>query len=108
MRRLLIAALIIAGCRGSGDIAGAAIATAVALTASGVSRAVGGCYASCPTGTVCNEITGLCETLPCRGLCAENETCDESGVIAKCVNKSPDIIITNEKEIEPPKLQPEE
>lgn len=59
------------------DPVGAAIsATAVALTASAVSRANGGCFSQCPNGTVCNEQTGLCEALPCKGLCGEGQACD--------------------------------
>jgi hypothetical protein len=46
-----------------------------ALTSSAISKASGGCYAQCPTGSKCNESTGLCEELPCRGHCADNEQC---------------------------------
>jgi hypothetical protein len=65
--------------------AGAATATAVALAASAGSRALGGCYAICQQGEVCNAHSGLCETLPCHGLCAGGEKCDEGFFGDKCV-----------------------
>jgi hypothetical protein len=46
-----------------------------ALTSSAISAASGGCYAQCPPETKCIEQTGLCQELPCRGRCAENEQC---------------------------------
>jgi hypothetical protein len=90
---------------------GAAVASAVILagTASAVSRATGGCYADCVHGTACNEATGLCEVLPCRGLCDETQECDETGAVPKCVKKKADITITTEKEdTTPPQSQPPE
>ena len=72
--------------------------TTIAATSSGISRATGGCYAGCPAGTVCNSVNGLCEVLPCRGLCSDDQDCDESGIVAKCVRKKADITITTEKE----------
>ena len=99
--------LPIAGCSAQG----AAVASALIVSgaASAISRASGGCYAACPTGTVCNEQNGLCEVLPCRGLCSEDQDCDESGPIAKCVARKADITITTEKEdVDPPETQPPE
>ena len=109
MRRFLIM-LVLAGCGGnSANVVGAIMTTAVAATASGISRANGGCYAGCPPGTVCNENTGFCEVLPCRGLCSEDQACDESGPVAKCVARAADIVITTEKEDEGvPESQPPE
>jgi hypothetical protein len=71
----------LAGCRAApGAITNAIIGSAIGLGAAGYSRAEGGCYAACPTGTACNEVTGLCEELPCRGQCGTNEVCTEAGV----------------------------
>ena len=75
-----------AGCAASSAAVGSAVMTsAVAVGASAVSRAQGGCYAACPDGTACNEKTGLCDELPCRGRCAPNQRCDKRGPIEKCV-----------------------
>jgi hypothetical protein len=74
-----------AGCGNSGNMASAVIGTTIAVAASGVSRSQGGCYASCPPGTTCNEKTGYCESLPCRGQCKANEQCVESGLQSKCI-----------------------
>jgi hypothetical protein len=59
-----------------------------AVVSAFVSRAQGGCYAGCPAGTLCNPETGLCEELPCRGLCGWNELCQGSGLSARCVSAS--------------------
>ena len=97
MIRPLLVVLLATSCGASGSqIATAAVASAVALTASGISRSTGGCYASCPTGTTCNSVTGLCDVLPCRGVCDEDQECDDTGPIAKCVAKKADIQITTE------------
>lgn len=85
----LVSGLLISGCvtqaGAVSPVAGAAIMSTVALGAAGVSRAGGGCYASCPTGTVCNARTGLCDTLPCRGRCSSTERCETTGLLEKCV-----------------------
>ena len=70
---------------GSGGVADALVNTAIAVTASGVSRANGGCYAACPTGTTCDPTTGYCVSLPCRGRCKANEQCVENGIDGQCV-----------------------
>lgn len=91
MRRMFAAALVfafaLAGCRGANPrvVQAAVVATALGLGASAVSRATGGCYSQCPTGTACNEKSGFCEVLPCRDLCDEDEKCDE--VTDSCVKK---------------------
>jgi hypothetical protein len=55
---------------------GTAVAnTAVAIGASAVQRATGGCYSACVPGTTCNPRTGLCDPLPCRGECLATEEC---------------------------------
>ncbi|MBN1207899.1 MAG: hypothetical protein JXB05_23750 [Myxococcaceae bacterium] len=75
------------GCRGggSGGVAEAVIGTTIAVASAGVSRSQGGCYASCPTGTTCDENTGYCVALPCRGQCKAHEQCVESGLQSRCV-----------------------
>jgi hypothetical protein len=106
-RGLCIVLLSLAGCGGQG----AAVASALIVSgaASAISRASGGCYAACPVGTTCNEQSGLCETLPCRGICEDDQVCDESGPIAKCVPKRIDLEIRTEKEdTAPPETQPPE
>jgi hypothetical protein len=50
-------------------------AVGAAVGAAAVSRATGGCVASCPPGTACNQATGLCDTMPCRDLCKPDEVC---------------------------------
>jgi hypothetical protein len=82
--------LVLSGCVGnaSGAIATAAFNTGVALGASAISRSQGGCYAACPTGTTCNEATGYCDPLPCRGECAPFEECIEDKLVYQCIARS--------------------
>jgi hypothetical protein len=47
-------------------------------------RAAGGCYATCPVGTTCDEATGYCLPLPCRGRCRSDERCVELGLEERC------------------------
>jgi hypothetical protein len=70
---------------GTGGVADALVNTAIAATASGVSRANGGCYAACPPGTTCDPNTGYCVTLPCRGRCKAHEQCVENGLDGQCI-----------------------
>jgi hypothetical protein len=63
----------------AGQSVGAAIGGAAA------SRALGGCVASCPPGTVCNTQTGLCDRVPCGGRCAPEELCDND----RCIPLAP-------------------
>jgi hypothetical protein len=94
MRRVVILAIVL-GCTtakfgkvmGSGVSTGvgATVTTAAALAASAGSRALGGCYAVCQQGEICNARSGLCETLPCRGLCGAGEKCEEGLFSDKCV-----------------------
>ncbi len=111
MRALVLAGLLpllscvghgAAGANASAQVANAAIGTALGLTAAGVSRASGGCYASCPVGTTCNEKTGYCEELPCRGQCGPNEVCETSGhAVPTCVSaKMPELKIGRTQEPE--------
>lgn len=105
---------MLSGCKAAPHaITNAVIGTALAATASGVSRATGGCYASCPTGSVCNGETGLCEQMPCDGRCAVNERCEISGITDRCVPRHiPDLVITDDtpapRDIEAPPDEPPE
>ena len=83
----LLAATMCLSCHtgSSSTMAGALIMTPLALGASAVSRAQGGCYAVCQQGERCNEKTGYCEALPCRGLCSASETCEEGFFGVKCL-----------------------
>ena len=85
MRSLAILVACFVGCRASGEVAEAIIATSVALTASAVSRSQGGCFSMCLPGTVCNEAIGTCEVLPCRGECASGESCERTSSGDRCV-----------------------
>lgn len=82
----------------------AALNLAVGVGAAAVSRAGGGCYASCPTGTTCNPKTGLCDTLPCHGRCGPNERCDTSSAFERCVRDAPDLWIQGSG-LEPQKVR---
>jgi|CXWL01.1.fsa_nt_gi hypothetical protein len=75
------------GLNSSGGAGEAAVMTAIAATSAVASRAEGNCYAACPNGTTCNRGTGLCDPLPCRGLCAVDESCDMSQMIHRCVKR---------------------
>jgi hypothetical protein len=85
--RLLPAALLLAACHtGSANtMVGAASMTSLAVGAAAVNRAAGGCIALCTNGTACNEKTGLCEVLPCRGQCGADEHCEDNFTGGKCV-----------------------
>ena len=87
--RVWLSSLVVAlaaGCAtSSAGVGTAVLTTAVAAGASAVSRSQGKCYAACPDGTTCNEATGLCEEIPCRGRCAPNEKCERRGAFDKCV-----------------------
>ena len=84
----LAAALWLPGCTGpaAGSMAASAAAnTVLALGASAASRASGGCYASCPTGTRCDPTSGLCVSLPCGGRCQAHEQCVERATGSRCL-----------------------
>jgi hypothetical protein len=69
----------------SNTMVGAAVMTSLALGSSAAVRAAGGCYAVCQQGEQCNPKNGLCETLPCRGQCRADESCEEGFFGIKCV-----------------------
>src|SRR5437764_14093779 len=88
MRSLMgICACALVSCHtgSSNTMAGAAIMTTLALGSSAANRAAGGCYAVCQQGERCNEKNGLCEALPCRGLCRADESCEEGFFGVKCL-----------------------
>jgi hypothetical protein len=80
---VLAASLLALASTGCGNGAGGAIAWGLAAAA--VSRAHGGCYASCVPGTTCNTKTGYCDPLPCRGECLPQQQCVEDGLGSRCV-----------------------
>lgn len=76
---------VFAGCRGAdGAIVNALVNTTLAVGSSAAQRAAGGCYATCPVGTACDEETGFCIPLPCRGRCRSDERCVELGMEQRC------------------------
>ncbi|MFP2934036.1 hypothetical protein ACLESO_54705, partial [Pyxidicoccus sp. 3LG] len=87
-RWLIVATLgmtLVAGCRGAnGAVTSALLNTGLALGSAAVSRAAGGCYASCPVGTSCDVLTGYCTALPCRGQCRSDERCVAGGASERC------------------------
>jgi hypothetical protein len=58
-----------------------------AVGAAAVSRALGGCVASCPQDSTCNTQTGLCDRVPCFGRCAPGELCDKER--DRCIPMAP-------------------
>lgn len=87
-----VAAVFLSGCfagAAGGAVASAVLNTGVALGASAISRSQGGCYAACPAGTTCNEATGYCDPLPCRGECDPFEECIEDKLVYQCVARNP-------------------
>lgn len=87
---LLLLCCACAGASGA-NVGSAVVATAVATTAAAVSRANGGCWASCPPGTLCVPRTGLCEPLPCRGLCGADQVCVGAGLEERCSARTGDV-----------------
>ena len=86
--------LFLAACGASGtQILNAAINTSIATGAAVSNRNDGECYTWCAEGTQCNPETGLCESIPCGGKCKPGESCDQSGLVDKCIPASsrPDI-----------------
>jgi hypothetical protein len=96
----------LSGCAAAsaGAVANVLVNTAVAATASAVSRSQGGCYAACPPGTRCAEATGLCETLPCRDLCGPDQMCEQTGAGDRCV---PRAAIDMKLDLKPARITPQ-
>lgn len=94
MIRVALAAVVLAGCAAS-NLAGATSVTAAALASSAVQRKAGGCYAVCTSGTTCNPNTGLCERMPCDGLCTADQHCEVTAIETKCApGASADVVST--------------
>ena len=107
MRMLaLLPALALFSCHtgSSNTIAGALVTSSVALAASGANRAAGGCYAVCQQGDQCKEKTGLCVVLPCRGLCAPGQSCEEGFFGVKCLPGT--ALSVSASKLEPPPPPP--
>lgn len=83
--------LFLCGCVGAsgGALLNAAINTGIAVGTSAVSRSQGGCYAACPVGTRCNNTTGYCDPIPCRGECDPFQECIEDRLTYRCVTRAP-------------------
>ena len=84
----IVLALLLSGCAAS-TLVGASTMTAAAIGSSAMQRKSGGCYAVCTSGTTCNPRTGLCERMPCDGLCTADEHCEVTAIESKCVPGSP-------------------
>jgi hypothetical protein len=92
---LLPLTLLAACITGSANtIAGAATMTALATGSAVAARAAGGCIATCANGTTCNPRTGSCEVLPCRGLCASDQHCENSFAESKCIPGAAEGVVT--------------
>jgi len=65
--------------------AGASAITALAVGSAVYERSQGRCIAICTNGTACNGKTGLCEVLPCRGRCDDDQHCQVTFSESKCV-----------------------
>lgn len=89
----VLLALTITACAGkdSNKLAAAAITAgaAVAVAAAHVA-ATDGCYADCRPGTECDQATGTCVELPCRGTCPAMMRCERVDGLDTCVGGSRD------------------
>lgn len=63
----------------------AAVNTAIAGSVAAARRANGECLTPCTPGTTCNQATGLCDPIPCRGECKLGDVCEVTGLGEKCV-----------------------
>lgn len=84
---LLCGASLACGCSASNAL----LNVGIAATVSAVQRSQGGCYSQCTSGMKCNPESGLCEPIPCGGVCRSSERCDENGLIPRCVAVQPDL-----------------
>jgi hypothetical protein len=73
------------GCGNSANTAGALGNVGIGLLASGISRAGGGCFATCTGTDVFDTSTGWCEPNPCGSGCGQGNRCDLSGSLPRCV-----------------------
>jgi hypothetical protein len=73
------------------DYVGAAVTLASAVAVTAVDRKIYDiCYASCQDGTACDNVTGMCVPLPCRGKCPADYRCKEVEGKETCVLETPD------------------
>ena len=86
----LCLAMLSGGCAHIGPVEAAVLMTTIAVGTSVARRADGECFTWCPSGTKCNQRSGLCEPLPCNDACKSGEHCDDSRVIARCVPDTPE------------------
>jgi len=93
MLRSVLAAVLLSGCAAS-NLAGATTVTAAALGTSALQRKAGGCYAVCANGTTCNPNTGLCERMPCDGLCSAEQHCEVTAIESKCAPGPPSDVVS--------------
>jgi hypothetical protein len=93
MLRPALVAMLLSGCTAS-TVAGASTVTAAAIGTSALQRKAGGCYAVCAHGTQCNPNTGLCERMPCDGLCGADQHCEISPVESKCAPGAGSDVVT--------------
>jgi hypothetical protein len=93
MVRIALMAVLLPACAAS-MLAGASTVTAAALGTSAMQRKAGGCYASCAAGTACNPNNGMCERLPCDGLCAADEHCESSVLKSWCAPGAPSDVLS--------------
>jgi hypothetical protein len=64
----------------------AATNTAIALGAAAAqSHGQPVCPATCKAGAACNPSTGVCEPLPCGGVCRDDEQCNELALVPYCM-----------------------
>lgn len=94
---VIAAAVAITGCAaaGAGAIAGATTTAAIATGVGAYRMSEGECFTVCARGTTCNRKTGYCDPLPCHGMCRDEERCDDSGLIPKCVPDSSKIFMAS-------------
>ena len=100
----LLALLGLTACAGASKGALAAANVGIGVLASGVSRAAGGCYATCTGTDICNTETGFCDSNPCDR-CSYIQHCETNAAVPRCVDnpvptsltrktKSPDAPLT--------------
>ena len=93
MLRLALGSMLLAGCAAS-TLVGASTVTAAAMGTSALQRKAGGCYAVCASGTTCNPRSGLCERMPCDGLCSADQHCEVTAIESKCAPGPPSDVVS--------------
>ena len=78
--------LLVSSCSSGSDVAAAVVGAGAAVAVAGVNRAVTGeCWASCPPGKQCDEDSGTCVDLPCRGECPPETYCARVHGEERCI-----------------------